>query len=507
MSEHKAPDLSGSGIQHHDAAVPFSQSVVGGSVSAAAVAAAWGAESLNVVPPALAVAVAGCAVGGQIGWAVLRSRKAERAQSERERLARARHAETVAALVSERDTAVRALEEVLRVTAQGRQHLQWALEEVTQGRAEARFTPAEAPRPTGDLRHDALAAVAHSLTEAWQTVMTGAVRTQQSFDTKAELAEILKTVAPRLLTLVTRGLHRSLGAQRMVEDPDLLQELYVIDHLFAQLRRASESLLVLSGNSVNHKSKALGIRDLLRRAVSEIPEYHRARLGQLPSTQGVVGYAVPDVTEIVAALTQNATDYSSDKVEIHAHLNREGLVIEILDRGDIMSAEKRATLNRLLERPDLENPLARLREGQTGLLVAALQGHRHHIRIHLQPNLVGGTRAVVAVPSKILVESPEVASRPVWSTSPAPGSTAPAAPSPTPRTSTSGEVSPAASVSSAQGTERAPSRALPALPQRTRPVAAAPTPAPEDQLPPREPTADLMASFQARQGRPAAHTD
>ncbi|MET9661725.1 ATP-binding protein [Streptomyces sp. NPDC006510] len=299
--------------------------------------------------------------------------------------------------------AEQALQEISGLIGLGRQNIAWAASEVEQGRVHVRHTPAMLPQPTGNLCTDVLAALEHGQTEAWQAVIAAAAHQHHLLNQEAELAEIFRPISARLHSLIYRTLAVLDEVEREVEDPDLLGELFRIDHLVTRMRRGAESLAVLGGDLPSRTVEPVLVSAMLRMAVGEIEDYSRVQIAHSDQPVALPGYVSPSVVHLLAELMENATKFSATDVDVHTSHVTDGLAIEIVDRGPGMTAQKRAALNDLLARPEGADPRSRLREGQIGLLVAALLAKRHGVFIELHPDGMGGIRAVVVLPGRLLV--------------------------------------------------------------------------------------------------------
>ncbi|MFI5752325.1 ATP-binding protein [Streptomyces sp. NPDC051644] len=378
----------------HSVRMPPAFTAAAGATTA--MGAGWLLDGLGILPAQGSAAAACSAAGGMLWWAGARTRAGRKAVA---------HAQQVRA---ERDEALQALRGLLTVVDKGRQSVAWALEQARQGAARTDFDRPVEPSRTGDAGKDATAALAHAFAEACHGVMTGAVRTDHVLNTQAELAEIFSSLAPRLQALVTRGISAISDVEQMVEDPDLLNQLFRVDHLLTRMRREVESLLVLSGNIPSRNTKPVLVVSAIRSAVGEIPDYARVRLAPNPVTAAVPGYVSPNLVHLLAALMENATKFSTEQVEVHTHQTDSGIALEILDRGTGMSQNKRDALNQLLADPESADLQARLREGTIGLLVAALLARHHKISISLRPNVLGGTQAIVLLPQDLITTASEL---------------------------------------------------------------------------------------------------
>ncbi|MFD9604725.1 ATP-binding protein [Streptomyces sp. NPDC059970] len=398
----------------------------------------------------------------------------------------------------------------------GRQQIAWAVAEVEQGRVHVSYTPPPLPQRTRDLCADVVAALEHGQAEAWQTVIAAAAHQHRLLNEEAELAEIFRSIAPRLHSLINRTLVVITEAEREVEDPDRLSDLYRIDNLVTRMRRGAESLAVLGGDTPTRSVKPVLVVTALRMAVAEIEDYRRVHVVHSEQPVALPGYVSPSFVHLMAELMENATKFSSTDVEVRTSHVPDGMAVEVVDRGPGMTDLKRAALNELLAHPEGADPRGRLREGQIGLLVAALLARRYGIVIELHPHVMGGMRAVVILPGMLLVapQTEQPAARPA------------AAPSPPPSAALSRSGIPTVSGGSARPVSRLPRRVpqtqnaanggdaqhfggrpdggpaggRPALPRRDdAPAGSAPAP---DLNAPREPagspTPDLLARFRTR---------
>ncbi|WP_405775782.1 ATP-binding protein [Streptomyces sp. NBC_01538] len=474
------------------------------ALAAAAVGSAWISDGLNLLPPAVAGAAAVTAASGVVWWTALQSRSARQAASETRQG------------LEERDRAMEALRSIAVEVEQGRQSIAWATAAVRRGDLETGHAPPVAPSTSGDLSTDVVEALRYAQAEAWQAVLAAAAHQHQLLNGQAELAEIFSSIAPRLQALVNRTIVVISAIEKSVEDPDLMHKLFGVDHLATQMRRAVESLAVLGGSTPTRDADPVLVATALRQAVQEIPDYQRVRVVIPKQLLALPGYASPNVVHLLAELMENATKWSSTRVEVHTTLVPGGLAIEVLDRGAGISDQKRAALNQLLKAPETADPRGRLREGQIGLLVAALLARRHKIDIYLRPNVMGGTHAIVVLPDELLVTTKDnqpSAGR-IAGPSPRPDSQSvgprPSAPvvgrahSGLPRrlTQSRPQANGHQGVSVEAGSD--PSNgAKPALPRRTA-AHRGPEP-PTQQGPSGLPTSDLMAQFTSRTGsdRPA----
>ncbi|WP_405735119.1 hypothetical protein OG607_41950 [Streptomyces sp. NBC_01537] len=306
------------------------------------------------------------------------------------------------------------------VVTDGRKGIAWMLEQINRGECPSVPDLAVAEGRTGDVFADFATVLRQVKDEALQAVAAAAARQQppgEPADNAAagpdatgrigpEQAEVLVYIAQRLHTLVSRTLAALSALENVVEDPDLLHGVFVIDHLVTQTRRAVESLAVLGGKTPRLVIKPILVSTVLRQSVAEIEQYKRVRVPHSRLELALPGYAGPDVIHLLAELVENGTRFSpgTTQVLMRASEVHAGLAIEVEDRGNVpMSPQKMAQMNRLLAAPEDVNLRDQLKSGQIGLLVAARLAQRHRIKIELRPNLLGGTQALVVLPHSLLV--------------------------------------------------------------------------------------------------------
>ncbi len=147
--------------------------------------------------------------------------------------------------------------------------------------------------------------------------------------------EVLVYVGHRVHSLVSRMLERLKATEREQEDPDLLDDLYRIDHLATQLRRAAERLAVLGGHTARRAHSPVPVSTVLRQAVAEVEDYSRIQLTLPDDDPKIPGHAGPDVIPVVAELLENATKFSrpDTAVTMSTRSTPEGLDVEIRDEG------------------------------------------------------------------------------------------------------------------------------------------------------------------------------
>ena len=231
------------------------------------------------------------------------------------------------------------------------------------------------------------------------------------------VSEVFRNLARRSQSLLHRQLALLDAMERRASEPEELEDLFRIDHLTTRMRRHSEGLIILSGESPGRGWRnPVPFIDVLRAAVSEVEDYTRIRV-TVGTPAALVGPAVADVIHMIAELAENATIYSppNTPVRVHGDVVGRGFAVEIEDRGLGISEEKLAEIN-----SDFENPPQFDLSGseQLGLFVAGQLAKRHDIRITLQGSPFGGTTAVVLIPKALVSDGAEDGGAPALPTAP-----------------------------------------------------------------------------------------
>ncbi|MGI5406527.1 sensor histidine kinase [Streptomyces chartreusis] len=242
--------------------------------------------------------------------------------------------------------------------------------------------------------------------EALGTVHRAALRAAVE---RAELASgisgVFVNLARRSQVLVHRQLSLLDSMERRSDDPNELSDLFRLDHLTTRMRRHAESLIILSGAAPGRAWRTpVSLTDVVRAAVSEVEDYARVEVRQLPET-AVVGAAVADVTHLLAELVENAAQFSPPhtRVRIIGEPVGNGYAVEVEDRGLGMGKETLAEANRRIEQSEA---LDLFDSDRLGLFVVSRLAARHGIKVHLRTSPYGGTTAVVLLPTALLHSGP-----------------------------------------------------------------------------------------------------
>ncbi|WP_405740093.1 nitrate- and nitrite sensing domain-containing protein [Streptomyces sp. NBC_00028] len=255
-----------------------------------------------------------------------------------------------------------------------------------------------AEAPSGPPAEDETGQVAEALGTVHRAALRAAVE-------RAELASgisgVFVNLARRSQVLVHRQLSLLDSMERRSEDPGELSDLFRLDHLTTRMRRHAESLIILSGAAPGRAWRMpVSLTNVVRAAVSEVEDYARVEVRQLPEAS-VVGGAVADLTHLLAEIVENAAQFSPPhtRVRVTGEPVGNGYAIEVEDRGLGMGKETLTEANRRIEQSEA---LDLFDSDRLGLFVVSRLAARHGIKVHLRTSPYGGTTAVVLLPTALL---------------------------------------------------------------------------------------------------------
>jgi signal transduction histidine kinase len=240
--------------------------------------------------------------------------------------------------------------------------------------------------------------------DAIQRVTVEVAEEQQSL-LKKGIGDIFVNLARRNQSLLDRQIEFIDQLESQEEDPDVLEDLFKLDHLATRMRRNAESLLVLAGvETTNRRARPVALADVVRVAVGEVEDFARLNLVSLDDSV-VTGSAAMDVAHLLSELMENATAFSPPEttVEVLGHLNNDGsYVLSISDQGIGMSDEQFTDTNRLLAEP----PLVGLTLSRSlGFTVVGRLAARFDIEVRLTSSPTGGVTALVTLPARVLEQA------------------------------------------------------------------------------------------------------
>jgi signal transduction histidine kinase len=248
--------------------------------------------------------------------------------------------------------------------------------------------------------NDEIGQVGQAIDLVRQTALRSAVEEAR---VRQGVNDMFRNLARRNQSLLQRQLTVLDEAERRATDPDVLEDLFKMDHLTTRMRRHAEGLIILSGAPPGRSwSAPVKLVDVMRGAVAEVEDYARVTVST-QSRAALSGSAVTDVIHLLAELIENATSLSPPftQVRVSGETVAKGFAIEIEDRGLGMTPQKLDELNERLANPQGINPA---NTEQLGLFVVGQLARRHGISVMLRPSPYGGTTAVTLIPLALLVE-------------------------------------------------------------------------------------------------------
>ncbi|MET7762896.1 ATP-binding protein [Streptomyces sp. NPDC005393] len=242
-----------------------------------------------------------------------------------------------------------------------------------------------------------------TLAEAFNEVQeTAAALLQRQVLSRRNVAEMFGNVGRRVDNLTARQLALIDAVEREETDPALLDQLYQIDHLAVRLQRNADSLMLLAGVAETAlEARPTALTNVVRAALGEIEEYQRIHLRVLDEVT-VAPDIVGDLTLMLAELMENAVAFSpaESRVEVRVRSQAEGAVVEVVDHGLGLSAERLKEENeRLVRRERLDLAPTKV----LGLFVVGRIARRWGIGATLTPTLGGGVTSRVFISSTLLV--------------------------------------------------------------------------------------------------------
>jgi nitrate/nitrite sensing protein/histidine kinase/DNA gyrase B/HSP90-like ATPase len=248
--------------------------------------------------------------------------------------------------------------------------------------------------------NDEIGQVGQAIDTVRQTAIRSAVEEARL---RQGVNDVFRNLARRNQSLLQRQLSVLDGMERKATDPDVLEDLFKMDHLTTRMRRHAEGLIILSGAAPGRAwSAPVKLVDVMRGAVAEVEDYARVAVAT-QSKAALSGSAVTDVIHMLAELIENATTLSPPftQVRVSGETVGNGFAIEIEDRGLGMTPQRMAELNERLANPPDINPA---NTEQLGLFVVGQLARRHGIGVTLRPSPYGGITAVALIPQRLIVE-------------------------------------------------------------------------------------------------------
>lgn len=264
----------------------------------------------------------------------------------------------------------------------------------------------ELPALTSGTSGDELETLATALNEMQTSAVSLAVETRRG---EIASAETLVNLGRRNQSLLNRTLSYVGELERDERDPKTLANLFRLDHLTTRIRRNAESMLVLAGaEQARTQTKPVPVGNIVRGALSEIEDYTRVRVSQLPEI-AVHGPHAADVSHLLAELLENATRFSpgDDVVTVEGRQLVNAYRMIILDRGLGMTEEELEVANTMIATAEESRASTKV----LGLHIVGRLAARRGVSVTLKAGDIGGTVAVIDLPGSILVDLRQAAGK------------------------------------------------------------------------------------------------
>ncbi|MGE0877359.1 MAG: sensor histidine kinase [Acidimicrobiia bacterium] len=214
---------------------------------------------------------------------------------------------------------------------------------------------------------------------------------------RLRFAELFVNLGRRTQSLVGRTLGLLTSLEKEERDPEVLENLFKLDHLLTRMRRNASSLLVLAGAEPPRSwGQPVELIDVVRGAVSEIEAYQRVSIEPMPLVRVKAAFTA-DLAHLVAELLENATLFSPPQTEVRVLGRRteEGYLVSVVDEGIGMTIEEYEDANRrIVEAASLDQVPSRV----LGLHVVGRLAHRMGIMVRLSEAPAQGSVARVLIP-------------------------------------------------------------------------------------------------------------
>ncbi|MFE0377612.1 ATP-binding protein [Streptomyces inhibens] len=246
------------------------------------------------------------------------------------------------------------------------------------------------------------------LAEAFNQVQVTAVALlERQVLSRRNVAEMFGNVGRRVSNLTSRQLMLIDAVEREETDPDVLEQMYRIDHIAVRLQRNADSLMLLAGiRDPEVEARPTTLVNVIRAGLGQIEGYQRVSL-RSETEVTVAPDIVDDLTLMLAELLENAVSFSPSDTPVEVVVrpgtdvtSDGGALIEVIDHGLGMSTERLDEENsRLVRRERLDLVPTKV----LGLFVVGNLARRSGIRVTLSRTPGGGVTGTVWLPSALLL--------------------------------------------------------------------------------------------------------
>jgi len=243
-----------------------------------------------------------------------------------------------------------------------------------------------------------------ALSQAFNSVQSTALAlATDEADLRSKVNAVFVNFGRRTQDLVTRQLGHIDELETRTEDPDMLSDLFTLDHLATRLRRNAESLMVMAGAaSPRPWSRPVSVVNVVRAAVAESMDYSRVDVEGV--AQGAIaGIAANDVSHLLAELIDNALAFSPSEARVRmagGWVESGQYLVTVSDAGAGMSTGQLAEANERISGSNVSDPgMSRY----FGMYVVGRFARRHGIDVQLVPSRSSGATAEILLPDELMV--------------------------------------------------------------------------------------------------------
>lgn len=257
--------------------------------------------------------------------------------------------------------------------------------------------------------------LAETLAVVQSQVQTLVSRVQAAVDNSGRQEQTaLVTIGRRMIGLLGAASAGFDALVRANEDPGLLEQVFALDHMVVRARRMAQSFALVGGARPQRSARPESLFDVVGHALGEVEFYRRVK-NHVPDLGVIRGEAAAGIVHLLAELIDNAANFSPPHttVDVRGTLARDGVIVEVEDRGVPMPDERREALNRRLSDPDAHRASRPLQHGQMGVWVVAEYANRLGLRVVLAPTPSRGNQAKVFIPHGLFEPRQGVGPRPV----------------------------------------------------------------------------------------------
>ncbi|MCI2416637.1 ATP-binding protein [Saccharopolyspora sp. K220] len=228
-------------------------------------------------------------------------------------------------------------------------------------------------------------------------------RSLEHFRAQEGMRSVLVKLARRNKVPINNGLKNVDELVKIEELPETAMDyVFEIDRGLTKIRRHNENVLILGGEAPGRRwSKPVALPQVVRAAGDETENYTRVHYDQIPNVS-LVPSAVADVMHLLAELIDNATLFSQDTVRVQVEPRSRGIVVRIEDQGIGMADRDLEHANDLFAGRSQFDLIALGNTDRKGHFVVARLATKHGIRVDLEQVYLGGTRATVSIPEKLI---------------------------------------------------------------------------------------------------------